>query len=80
MDNIKIKTFRFNGSRNKYKQNDKSNECYYHSTEKIDNDINTWIKDNNVFLVDIKITTIELNYHNNCGYNQVDLLYTIMYK
>lgn len=47
-------------------------------TKKINHYINTSIADREV--VDIKITPVDVNYHNNGRGNTVDLIYTIMYK
>lgn len=77
---LKIKTFRFIGSKNSYTRSGNTNEKVYDKENKIDHEINQFLKDNGYDLVDIKITTIETNYHNNCGYNGVDLLYTVIYK
>ena len=76
----KIKTFRFVGSKNEYIKGKGDNNKLYTSESIIDHSINQWLADNNAILIDIKINTIETNYHNNCGYNQVDLLYTIIYE
>ena len=74
----KIKTFEFCGS-----------ECEYTNgkfiglksdTEYIDEIINKFISNNVSELIDIKITTVESLYHNNGGYNNVGLIYTIIYK
>ena len=77
---MKIKTFRFIGCKNNYIREKSTSEKVYDKENKIDYEINQFLKDNGYELVDIKITTIETNYHNNCGYNGVDLLYTIIYK
>lgn len=77
---MKIKTFRFIGCKNSYTRGKDINEKVYDKENKIDHEINQFLKDNEYELIDIKITTIETNYHNNCGYNSVDLLYTVIYK
>ena len=79
MNNLaKVKTFRFFGSYNEYKNSTFSN--IKTNTEDIDMEINNFIKENVTELIDIKITTVECRWHNNGGYNNVDLIYTIIYK
>ena len=74
----KIKTFKFVGSRCEY-ANGKF-KCLEDYTEDIDNVINNFISKNVTDLIDIKIVTVDSRYHNNGGYNNVDLIYTIIYK
>lgn len=75
---FKVKTFRFTGSECRY-INGKF-ECAKEQTKDIDTIINNFISKYVEELIDIKITTVESNYHNNGGYNNVDLIYTIIYK
>ncbi len=75
---LKVKTFRFVGSECEY-TNGKF-KCLKDSTENIDIVINNFISKYVEELIDIKITTVENRYHNNGGYNNVDLIYTIIYK
>lgn len=74
---MRIKTFRFKGSDNEY-TGDFTNIKV--SEEDIDLEINKFIEDYVNELIDIKITTVDCGYHNNGGYNEVDLIYTIIYK
>ena len=79
LNNVR-KTFRFNGSKNDYDRSSQKNTKIYTSESVIDHTINQFLKDNEYILIDIKITTIDTNYHNNGGYNDIDLLYTIIYE
>lgn len=74
----KIKTFRFVGSKCEYNKGKFS--CLKSNTEDIDTVINNFIATNVTELIDIKVATVESMYHNNGGYNDVDLIYTIVYK
>lgn len=47
-------------------------------TKRINKYINTSIPDRKV--IDIKITPIDVKYHNNGRSNTIDLIYTIMYE
>lgn len=75
---VKVKTFRFKGC--KTHCTSKGHECLHDSTDDIDKVINNFICDNVSTLIDIKITTIECRWHNNGGYNKIDLIYTIIYE
>ena len=77
---IQIKTFKFIGSKTKYLGNGNGHENIKDDTETIDKTINDFIKKNVKCLEDIKITTVDCNYHNNGGYNSIDLIYTIIYE
>ena len=77
---MKIKTFRFKGSKTFYNQSIREHANMKDSENDIDYVINDFIKDNVNELIDIKITTIDCMHHNNGGYNNVDLIYTIIYK
>ncbi len=48
------------------------------SVTEIEKIVNDFIKDKSV--IDIKVNTIDVLYHNNARSNTVDLIYTIMYK
>lgn len=76
----RIKTFRFKGSRTKYIGNGIGHENLKDSADIIDETINNFIYDEVAELIDIKITTVDCNYHNNGGYNDIDLIYTIIYR
>lgn len=75
---MKIKTFRFNGCKTNYinGKHIKIND----SNIDIDNCIMGFLKENNAELIDVKIVPIECMQHNNGGYNNIDLIYTIIYK
>lgn len=77
---IKIKTFRFTGSKTKYLGSSKGHQNLKDSTNIIDETINFFICNEVAELIDIKITTVDCNYHNNGGYNDIDLIYTIIYR
>ena len=79
MENMpKIKTFRFVGSECDY-TNGKF-KCLKDDTKDIDSVINNFISKYVEELIDIKIATVDSSYHNNGGYNNVDLIYTIIYR
>lgn len=46
----------------------------------IENTINDYLNNNNVELVDMKIDTIDINYHNNAGANTIKMIYTLIVK
>lgn len=74
----KVKTFRFKGS--KTRCTGKGYEYLHDSTDDIDKVINGFICDNVNTLIDIKVTAVECRWHNNGGYNEIDLIYTIIYE
>lgn len=74
----KIKTFRFIGSECEYNQG--KFKCLKSDAKEIDDIINDFVSNNVDELIDIKIVTVGSRYHNNGGYNNVDLIYTIIYK
>lgn len=78
MNGYKVKTFRFIGSKCEY--TDRKFILLKTNTEDIDKEINEFVSENVTELIDIKITTVENHYHNNGGYNGVDLIYTVIYK
>lgn len=84
MNNLKIKTFTyednfiFNYNR-QYENDDAINYGAYYYNKKlhlIDDDINTFLKDNNVEIVDIKINSIVKGNNPPTSI----LIYTIIYK
>lgn len=75
---LKVKTFRFVGSECEY-ANGKF-KCLKDDVKDIDTVINNFLSKHVKELVDIKIVAVENRYHNNGGYNNVDLIYTIIYK
>lgn len=82
----KIKTFRFTVSNAasmnlKQDQNDSNFQKLAKeitSQETIDNTINDFLADK--LLVDVKINTIDVNYHNNARGNKIDVIYTVIYR
>lgn len=82
----KIKTFRFTVSNasSAPMSVDKNNEHFQKlkkeivSEETIDKTINAFLKDK--LLVDIKTTTIDVQYHNNARGNTIALIYTVIYR
>ena len=85
-----IKTFRFRVSNATssafesdkedawYKERSKELTSEDEITQRINKYINTTIPDRRV--IDIKITPVNVNYHNNGRGNTIDLIYTIMYE
>lgn len=72
---MKIAVFKYLASNNRWKEKG-GGECI--DTELIEQEINEFCEDKEV--VDIKVNTVEWDYHNNGGCNGVTLVYTIMYK
>ena len=72
---MKIAVFKYVASVNRWKEKG-GGECI--DTELIENEINEFCEDKNV--IDIKVNTVDHDYHNNGGSNGVTLVYTIMYK
>ena len=72
---MKIAIFKYAASKSLWKK-DGGGECI--NTELIEDEINNFCKDKEV--VDIKVNTVEYDYHNNGGCNGITLVYTIMYK
>ena len=76
---IQVKTFKFIGSKNNYLGNSKGNKKIATHESNIDLAINDFITDNGYKLISVSVNAITCHEHNNCGYNEVDLLYTILY-
>lgn len=72
---MKIAVFKYDASIANWK-NDGGGECI--DTELIEDEINEFCEDKEV--IDIKINTVEYNYHNNGRCNGVVLVYTVIYK
>ena len=72
---MKIAVFKYDASICKHER-DGGGECI--NTELIESEVNDFCEDKEV--VDIKVNTVEYDYHNNGGCNGVALVYTIMYK
>lgn len=73
----KVEVFRFKGIECKYLNGNFSNEK--EDPRKIQTIINDFIANNGYSLVDIKVNTVDCRYHNNGGFNSVDLIYTVIY-
>lgn len=56
----------------------KKNISLIQTTEDIENTINEFIEDKTV--VQMIVTHVDVNYHNNARGNTIDLIYTIMYE
>lgn len=56
----------------------KQNISVVQTTEDIENTINEFIEDKTV--VQMIVTHVDVNYHNNARGNTIDLIYTIMYE
>lgn len=84
MAKVKIFKFRVSNASSSVSEED-VNSAWYKKTksllqteEEIESTINDFIKDKT--LIDIKINTIEVNWHNNGRGNTVDLVYTIIFS
>ena len=75
---IRVKTFRFVGSKNKYVKSTQEHEMIKDTESNIDMVINDFITDDGYKLVSVSITPIDCQSHNNCGYNKVDLLSVVI--
>lgn len=83
---IKIKVFRFEVSNassscfedDKYQRWYKQDQIKLASREYIENCINEFLKDKE--FIDLKVSTIDVEYHNNGRGNTIHLLYTLLYK
>ena len=84
MSNLKIKTFTFEDNsiftyNRNYEENDRrylGEYYYFQDTDKIDSKLNTFLNDNNVEIVDIKINSITKGNNPPTSI----LIYTIIYK
>lgn len=72
---MKIAVFKYKASIALWEE-DGGGECI--NAELIENEINNFCEGKNV--IDIKVNTVEYDYHNNGGCNGVTLVYTILYK
>ena len=55
-------------------------KCELYCPEEIEEIVNDFINSKGVKVIDIKVNTVEVHYHNNARGNTVDLVYTIMYE
>ena len=76
---LQIKTFRFKGSKTSYNINTRKHTNINDDTNVIDEYVNNFIIDNGYRLVDLKVSTVDCAYHNNGGFNEIDLIYTLIY-
>ena len=72
---MKIAVFKYEASVAKWKDSG-GGECI--NAELIEEEINEFCEDKNV--VDIKVNTIDYDYHNNGGCNGIMLVYTVLYR
>ena len=72
---MKIAVFKYEASKSGWKENG-GGECI--NAELIESEINEFCEDKEV--IDIKVNTVEYDYHNNGGCNGVEIVYTIMYN
>ena len=83
---MKIKVFKFEVSNSaRIPVGDDSKTAWYKSKrfdlaipEEIEDEINDFCCDKEI--IDIKINTVDVHYHNNARANTIELWYTIMYK
>ena len=76
MKQIKIKTFKFVASLCGHEEKGRGINAF--NADNIDDTINDFCKDKDV--IDVKVNTIEHNWHNNGGSNGIDIIYTIIYR
>lgn len=85
--NVKTKIFKFevsNSSSYAFGTDDKNQEWFIAAQKRLINE-ETIEKTINDFLdgkvyVDMKVNTIDVNYHNNAGGNTIHMIYTILYS
>lgn len=81
---VKVMRFRVSNAASAPSCNDYKEQWYRDrkaelvSEAEIEAKVNAFIS--NVKVVDIKVSTVEVHYHNNARGNTVDLVYTIMYE
>lgn len=69
---MKVKIFRFVVSSNVSQ--------YIDSLSTIEDEINSFLDLSQAEVIDIKISTVTTNQHNNGGKDTVELIYTILYQ
>lgn len=71
---MKVKVFKFVANEC---GSDKFNSfnCNY-----VEHEINSWADEGNYTIMDIKVNTVEYDYHNNGGTNGIGIIYTVLYK
>lgn len=75
---MKVKIFRFIESKNLYENNISNQKVNQEDFDKYGDIINNFIEDKEV--INIEVNTIQAKYHNNCGYNENHIIFTILYK
>ena len=75
---MKVKIFRFIESKNLYENNISNQKVNQEDFDKYGDIINNFIEDKEV--INIEVNTIQTKYHNNCGYHENHIIFTILYK
>ena len=73
---MKVKIFKFSASKNYYDR--KNHNLIEMNTPEAEKQINDFISDKDI--IDIKVSTITTHRHNNAGYDDNTIIYTILYK
>lgn len=76
---MKVKIFRFNVCHNIYDNIGKKHSMQSMSTDEIEKTINNFIDKKQCVVKSIQSEIVPCHYHNNCGYNKIDIIYTICY-
>ena len=75
---MKVKIFRFIESKNLYENNISNQKVNQEDFDKYGDIINNFIEDKEV--INIEVNTIQAKYHNNSGYHENHIIFTILYK
>ena len=75
---MKVKIFRFIESKNLYENNISNQKVNQEDFDKYGDIINNFIEDKEI--INIEVNTIQVKYHNNCGYHENHIIFTILYK
>lgn len=75
---MKVKIFRFIESKNLYENNISNQKVNQEDFDKYGDIINNFIEDKEV--INIEVNTIPAKYHNNRGYHENHIIFTILYK
>ncbi len=79
MGNTKIRVFRFPASRSKYESDgERRFHCQRLNTSDVEAEVNDFMQYHNI--ISVNVNTVDCRYHNNGGYNDVDIVYTIVYQ
>ena len=76
---IQIKTFRFIGSKTDGLDENRNPRLKQTPTKDIDKTINDFLAKCNGKYVNLYVSILQLSYHNNCGYHNNELVYTLVY-